>query len=249
MNATDTGTGPARGTGPTTDSGPNADSGPTTDSGPTADGGPASPPPGPPGTTAETPAPVPARRPRRLRSLIIGSAIAAVLAVVLFFGLGSSSGTGSGTGGVVGVGDHAPSFSLPSLSGGAPVDLGQIGAARHRPVVLNFFASWCIPCREETPRLAAAARTARAQHSPVQFVGVDVGDPHADAVGFVHASGIIYPVGVDTSLQVAAGLYGLDGEPNTFFVDPSGTVVGHVIGAVDQTALDHWLHVLTAGTG
>lgn len=184
-------------------------------------------------------------RPRRLRALLIGSAIAAALGVFLFVGLGTGSGSGSGAGAVVGVGDAAPGFSLPSLLGGAPVDLTSLGPARHRPVVLNFFASWCVPCRQETPLLARTAAAARARHAPVQFVGVDVADSAAQAVPFVRQAGITYPVGVDTSLRVAADLYGLNGEPSTFFVDSSGHVVDHVIGPVDRAQLDYWLARLT----
>ncbi len=125
------------------------------------------------------------------------------------------------------------------------MDLDALGVARHRPVVLNFFASWCAPCQEETPLLARTAAAAQARHSAVQFIGVDVADSAANAVPFVQRSGISYPVGTDATLRVAADLYGLNGEPSTFFIDSSGHVVDHVIGAVDQHQLDTWLHRLT----
>jgi cytochrome c biogenesis protein CcmG/thiol:disulfide interchange protein DsbE len=185
--------------------------------------------------------PAPRYRPRRLRALLIGTVIAAGLAVFLFVGLGTTSGSGPGSGPVVGVGDLAPGFSLPSLLGGPAVDLDALGPARHRPVVLNFFASWCAPCRQETPLLARTAAAEQARHSTVQFIGVDVADTAAQAIPFVHQSGITYPVGTDSSLRVSAALYGLNGEPSTFFIDSSGHVVAHVIGAVDQAKLDHWL--------
>jgi cytochrome c biogenesis protein CcmG/thiol:disulfide interchange protein DsbE len=184
--------------------------------------------------------------PRRLRALLIGTVIATGLAVFLFVGLGTSSGTGPGSGPVVAVGDAAPGFSVPSLTGGGPVDLDALGPARHRPVVLNFFASWCAPCRQETPLLARTAAAARARHANVQFIGIDVADSTRDAIPFVQQSGITYPVGVDASLRVAATLYGLNGEPSTFFIDSSGHVVDHVIGAVDEAQLARWLHRLTA---
>lgn len=195
----------------------------------------------------------PARRPpRRLRALAIGTVIAAGLGVILFVGVGTSTGSGSGgsgTGGVVGVGDAAPGFSVPSLTGGPAVNLDALGKARHRPVVLNFFASWCTPCQQETPLLARTAATARARHSPVQFVGVDVADTASDAIPFVRQSGITYPVGTDDSLRVAANLYGLNGEPSTFFIDSSGQVVAHVTGPVDAAELHHWMGQLTSSAG
>ena len=211
---------------------------------------------GPP--VAPTPAPAPGTPPagpRKLRALVLGCVLAVALAVFLFVGLGTSSnsgsgaGSGSGSGPVVGVGDLAPGFSLPSLTGGAAVSLDALGPDRHHPVVLNFFASWCIPCQKETPLLARTAAAEQAKGSPVQFIGVDVADKTSDALAFVHQSGITYPVGTDTELRVTSVLYGLNGEPNTFFIDASGHVLGHVIGAVSAVQLTQWLHRLAGASG
>jgi cytochrome c biogenesis protein CcmG/thiol:disulfide interchange protein DsbE len=174
-------------------------------------------------------------------------ALAAVLAVVLFVGLGTTTGTGTGTGGVVRVGSAAPGFTLPSVLPGPPVVLRALGVRRHHPVVLNFFASWCVPCQQETPLFAATAAAERARGSVVQFVGVDAEDPLADAIPFVKQAGVTYPVGRDTDLRVTADLYGLNAEPNTFFVDESGVVVGHIIGPVSKVELDGWIHRLAGG--
>jgi cytochrome c biogenesis protein CcmG/thiol:disulfide interchange protein DsbE len=181
---------------------------------------------------------------------LIGSVIAAALALFLFVGLGHTSGSGPGsTGPLVGVGDRAPNFSLPSLTGGPPVVLDALGSDRHHPVVLNFFASWCGPCQQETPLLARTADTEQAKGSVIQFVGVDVADPAANAIAFVHQSGLTYPIGADTHIQVASGLYGLDGQPNTFFIDSSGVVIGHKIGALNRSELEGWLHRLGGSSG
>jgi cytochrome c biogenesis protein CcmG/thiol:disulfide interchange protein DsbE len=150
---------------------------------------------------------------------------------------------------LVGVGTTAPGFSLPALTGAVPVDLDRLGRDRHHPVVLNFFASWCTPCRKETPLLARTAAAEQAKGSTVQFVGVDVADPRADALAFVERSGITYPVGADADLTVTSGRYGLDGEPNTFFIDGDGRVIGHVIGPVTAPQLDRWLHRLAGASG
>lgn len=200
---------------------------------------------GPPPNTmpADGPGPPPAR-PRRLRALLIGCIIATALAVLLFvILLGSTSKSGS-SGPVVGIGSQAPGFSLPSLAGGAHVDLAAIGKDAHRPVVLNFFASWCGPCQKETPLLARTAAAQQAKGSPVRFIGVDVNDQPADAVPFVQKSGITYPVGVDATFAVTSGKYALFGLPQTFFINAEGRVVGHVQGAVSQRQLDQWLHRL-----
>jgi cytochrome c biogenesis protein CcmG/thiol:disulfide interchange protein DsbE len=115
-------------------------------------------------------------------------------------------------------------------------------------VVLNFFASWCIPCQKETPLLARTAAAEQAKGSSVQFVGVDVAEEPSAGLAFVDRSGITYPVGSDTTLRVTSALYGLNGQPNTFFIDASGHVIGHVIGGVSATELNQWLHRL-AGAG
>ncbi len=179
--------------------------------------------------------------PHRLRALLIGCVIAAGLGVFLFVGLGNAPKTASGSGAVVAPGSIAPDFTLPSLTGGSPVRLDRLGPDRHRPVVLNFFASWCAPCQEETPLLASTARAEQAKGAAVQFVGVDVADPTADALAFVQKSGIPYPVGVDANIRVTSGLYGLDAQPNTFFIDASGRVIGHTIGPVTAAQLHGWL--------
>ena len=61
----------------------------------------------------------------------------------------------------------------------------------------------------------------------MQFVGVDVADDPSSALAFVQQSGIPYPVGVDRTLRVTSVLYGLNAQPNTFFIDASGKVIGH----------------------
>jgi cytochrome c biogenesis protein CcmG/thiol:disulfide interchange protein DsbE len=200
-----------------------------------------------PGADAAPAAPATAP-PRRLRAFLVGLVLAAALALFLFVGLGTTSHpSGSGAGGVVPVGSVAPNFTLPSVVGGAPVDLFALGKHRHHPVVLNFFASWCIPCQKETPLLASTAQAEQAKGSVLQFVGVDAADKPTDAIPFIHQTGITYPVGQDATLQVSASVYGLNAEPNTFFIDESGVVVGHIIGPVSKTELDRWIHKLVGG--
>ena len=194
------------------------------------------------------------RAPRRLRSLLIGSGVAVVLAAFLFLVLKPSATTSNGQPAVVGVGSVAPNFSLPNLLSTAdrplpPVDAYALGKNRHRPVVLNFFASWCVPCRTETPLLAEAAKAEMAKGSPVQFIGVDVADVSSSAVPFVEQSGIPYPVGADRTLKVTSVLYGLNGQPNTFFIDESGKVIGHHLGALTRQDLTNWLHKLAGAAG
>jgi cytochrome c biogenesis protein CcmG, thiol:disulfide interchange protein DsbE len=104
--------------------------------------------------------------------------------------------------------------------------------------VLNFFASWCGPCREELPLLARTDRKAAGQ---VRFVGVDVSDQDGPALTLVRSSGVSYPVGVDPSYQVSGNEYHLYGLPDTVFVDAAGHEVGMVAGPLTPTRLARWL--------
>lgn len=112
-----------------------------------------------------------------------------------------------------------PAFSLPRLHGGTltAADL------RGHPVVLNFFASWCHPCRQEAPLLERAYR--RFGPRGVRFVGVATGDEPVHARRFVAHYGVTYPVVLDPrrSLARAMGIYGL---PDTFFIGARGTYPG-----------------------
>jgi cytochrome c biogenesis protein CcmG/thiol:disulfide interchange protein DsbE len=168
---------------------------------------------------------------------------AGLLAFLLFGVIGT--GPGTSTGQVVPIGSTAPGFTLPSLGGGPPVSLKALGPDRHRPVVLNFFASWCVPCRQETPLLAGVARSEQRKRSGVQFIGVDVGDETSRALAFVQQAGLEYPVAVDRDIQVTSGRYGLNAEPQTFFLDASGRVVAHKFGALDRAELERDLSQIT----
>jgi cytochrome c biogenesis protein CcmG/thiol:disulfide interchange protein DsbE len=215
---------------------------------------------GPPeaGPSASPPAPRPEieRYRRRLRSLLVGCAAAVVLAVLLFVVLKPTARTATGQPAVAGPGSAAPDVHLPNLmsTAAAPlpsVDLAELGKDRHRPVVLNFYASWCTPCQEETPLFGSTAAAEAAKGSPVQFVGVDVADTSnggATAVAFTRQAGVTYPVGADSTFG-AAGAYGLFGLPDTVFINEEGVVVGRHLGALTAAELQAWLHKLAGSAG
>jgi cytochrome c biogenesis protein CcmG/thiol:disulfide interchange protein DsbE len=112
-----------------------------------------------------------------------------------------------------GAGSKAPQFDLPKLDGEGTTSSSDL---RGRPVVLNFWASWCAPCREEAPLLERAWREYRGDG--VVFLGVNIKDAESDARRFVEQFDITYPVVRDENLDLSTdlGVYGL---PETFFID------------------------------
>ncbi len=131
----------------------------------------------------------------------------------------------------------APDFSLPLLDGGSV----RLSSLRGRPVVLNFWATWCPPCQEEMPHLQAAAAAAGER---AVFLGVDDAEPAADVRAFLQSHGVTYPIALDTG--ATADLYGAYSLPVTFFIDKDGVVRDVIDGAVSPAVLEDRLRALGA---
>jgi peroxiredoxin len=131
-------------------------------------------------------------------------------------------------------GTRAPALRLQGLDGGT-VDLA---AFRGRPVVVNFWATWCPPCVREFPLLAKAAASHRADHLAV--VGVLSRDDPAAARDFARAHHATWPIALDPSGQTAA-TWGAVGLPHTWFLRPDGTLASHQLGELTQATLDRQL--------
>jgi cytochrome c biogenesis protein CcmG, thiol:disulfide interchange protein DsbE len=131
-------------------------------------------------------------------------------------------------------GTPAPALRLPGLDG-AQVDLA---ALRGRPVVVNFWATWCEPCVREFPLLRRAAADHRGQRLVV--VGVLAGDRAAAARGFVRRHRATWPVGLDPDAATAAR-WGAVGLPHSWFVRPDGTLASHQLGELTRASLDRQL--------
>jgi thiol-disulfide isomerase/thioredoxin len=110
----------------------------------------------------------------------------------------------------------APTLREPTLGGGT-VDLARM---RGRPVVINFFASWCAPCKAEG---AAFAHAASAYHGRVQFVGVAIDDSRSGALSYTHRYGWNWPIVFDPHDHLVEP-FGLLGKPTTFVLDANGRV-------------------------
>ena len=164
----------------------------------------------------------------RRRTLLLAGVGAAVAVVVLSLapGLGGNPSVIASPL----VGRAAPDFTLPQLDGPA-VTLSKL---RGQVVVINFWASWCAECQVEQAALNQVWQ--HFQDSGVVVIGVNFEDTSGGARGYVRTAGVTYPVVEDTGSRTALA-YGLRGVPETFVVNRSGHIGGHVIGPVDVARL------------
>jgi cytochrome c biogenesis protein CcmG, thiol:disulfide interchange protein DsbE len=129
----------------------------------------------------------------------------------------------SRTGGAPDIGDEAPPFRAELLAGDGSLSLGDL---RGKPVLLNFWASWCGPCVDEAPMLRRAHEEFGDR---VHFVGVDIRDARSDADDFVERHGLDYTHVRDERLVIYDD-YGLTGQPETFLIDAEGRIAQHISG-------------------
>ena len=199
-------------------------------------------------------------RVRRAAGLLVrhklGVAMAVLLVTAAIVGVasGSLNGARPGEAGTPSATPPAaaPAFTLPVL---APPGQGGTGGAANgnqrvslsqyqgRPLIVNFWASWCGPCQQETPLLASFYKASGGQ---VAIVGVDSNDTTAKAIAFVRAKGVSYPIGVDPRL-VTADAYDVAAFPQTFFLDSAHRVVDRVFGPLTRATLDKGVRLMTAG--
>jgi cytochrome c biogenesis protein CcmG, thiol:disulfide interchange protein DsbE len=137
----------------------------------------------------------------------------------------------------LGPGSQAPEFTAPLLGGTGSVALSDL---RGKPVLMNFWASWCVPCKDEAPLLRQAFA---AYGSKVHFLGVDERDALTSALAFERDNGIKYPSVRDEGFRIYND-YGLTGQPESFFIDQNGVIVQHVPGPLSKRELFDLLDVL-----
>ncbi len=118
----------------------------------------------------------------------------------------------------------APDFTLNSYDGSTY----RLSDLRGKVVVLNFWASWCAPCRTEAPTLEQLWQTLSGQN--VIFLGIDQADPTDQGQAFLKQFAITYPNGPDNGIVDA---YGVQGLPTTIIIDPAGNISSNVLSAVD----------------
>lgn len=147
----------------------------------------------------------------------------------------SSFSTNDGPAAVAVLSRPASEFSGPlytPFDGAADFRLSDY---RGKVVVVNFWASWCPPCREEAPLLEQSWR--KYQNDDVIFIGIDIWDTEQDAKAYIAEFGITYPNLIDKRGSIAVE-YGVTGIPETYFITPDGMINRKVIGAISRSLLE-----------
>lgn len=169
--------------------------------------------------------------------LVLGSVMIVVLLGILYLNLGRDPHLIRSPL----VGQPAPPFVLTPVGGGAPVSLESL---RGRPVVVNFWATWCVPCLQEHPALQAAAR----RYAPeVQFLGLVYEDDESNVTALLARSGSVYPSLLDPGSRAAIA-YGVQGVPETYFINREGVIVAKYAAPLSQALIAELLAQAGAGT-
>ncbi len=192
----------------------------------------------------KVPAKAARKRWRAIATLLFFTALNIVLVVVLVSRLNTAQRVITGKATVPLVGHTAPDFTLKTWDG----QTIRLSALKGKPVVLNFWASWCDPCKAEAKTLEDAWQRYRA--NGVIFLGINYQDQEQSARKFLQENGVTYPGGPDTSGQMSVD-YGVSNVPATIIINSSGIVVWDYLGQIkDAQTLDNQIEpLLTPAVG
>ena len=168
--------------------------------------------------------------------LIAGCAVTLPLIALLLLGLGRDPKQIDSPM----IGQRAPTFRLAPVGGGEPVALESL---RGKVVVLNFWATWCVPCYQEHPVLVEAAR--RTNGDPV-FVGIVYDDEEARVKAFLAKQGSGYRSLMDDGGKTAIA-YGVYGVPESFFLSPDGKISSKYVGPLTPRLLEGFVQKARGG--
>lgn len=199
-----------------------------------------------------------ARRPLWLRVLQLGSlaVVAGLLALLIWRVIAKGRGPELVSAIKAGRAPAAPSFALkviwphtetwpPTLRRALADGRISLTELRGYPIVINFWASWCIPCKTEAPLLAASAR---AHAGTVAFLGIDIQDFTSDAHKFLRRYKTNY-VSVRDGGSSTYDNYGLTGIPETYYLDRRGRILAHSIGQVSKDELEQGIALIEGDSG
>ena len=180
----------------------------------------------------------------RILAGIVGFSIIVIVAALILGGRNvGQSGSVSGEGIKVGtsVGETAPDFEASTLEG----DTLRLNDLRGQVVVVNLFASWCGPCRLETPHLVKAFQALEGEG--VVFVGLNLNEATDTVAAFQDEFGIPYPLVLDEDGKLTSEVYKPIGLPTTWFIDQEGVVRYIFSGAMTEELLIDILSDVRAG--
>jgi peroxiredoxin len=187
---------------------------------------------------------LPDERPTRRREYSGAASTLGVAAlIVIVVGLGlwffqfrdSGGGKASGVGGIIALpgnlnptseapaaekGRAAPDFDLASLNGG----MLRLDSLRGKYVLVNFWASWCAPCKAETPKLQQFYEEIQQAGKPFIVLGVNQQETKSDALSFAKTFSVTYPMVLDSSGQISQAYHVDRGLPHSFLINPSGVI-------------------------
>ena len=177
---------------------------------------------------------------RRIAAIVLVVVGIGALTALLAFGLENRSPV-TGRSGVTRIDKPAPTINMTLYGGGvlSPADYAD------KPVVVNFWASWCGPCRQEAPIFERLSQ--EYGERGVQFIGVNIQDSEADAKAYLREYDITYPNGRDDNGSISID-YGVIGIPVTFFINKDGVVQRRWAGVMRETQLRQWIDELVLGT-
>jgi cytochrome c biogenesis protein CcmG/thiol:disulfide interchange protein DsbE len=183
---------------------------------------------------------------RRSIIVFVGTTLASAALLALLFArlVMASNATASAPASPV-IGHRAPDFTVTVWNGTAGQQV-RLTDLKGRPVVLNFWASWCTDCVEEQAVLQAAWQKYQARG--VMFVGIAFRDQQSPGAAFLHTNGVTYPCGPDLA-GTAPVDYAVTGVPETVFIDARGIVTSKTVGAVDDGTLDRTIQSLLSRSG
>lgn len=161
--------------------------------------------------------------------LVVGALLA-----LFFYGLTTQR---LETGVVPRAGTVAPDFQLQTFDG----KVVRLSDYRGKPVVVNFWSSWCVPCRDEQPGLVQVAKDYGSRG--VVFLGIDIQDTQRDALAFLSQFGVSYPIVTDATGAVYIN-YGVVGVPETYLVSRQGTIAQKIVGPADPAQIEGSLEEL-----
>ena len=165
------------------------------------------------------------------RRVLVITVVTIIVGFLSLLGIGlARQSPKTGLSGIIRVDKPAIDFTLPLFTGG-DITLSKL---KGKPVVINFWASWCVPCRAEAKLIEDTWRAYK--DKGVIFIGVDIQDKEANAREFIKEFNLTYPNGPDNGGRITID-YGVGGIPVTFFVNRDGVIKDRFVGAISERYL------------